>query len=259
MASRRRVTPRRTIASKQATKESLSLDREAIRYWRLQRGFTQEALARQRIEIDGELVGISYAQIRRIENDGRAGPASARILSALLGIELARLRPRDPRQRPCGLPRDVSVDFVGRSRELEAVMAALSREDNVRIAASLEGLPGVGKTELALQVCGRCEHTQAFRIFWLNAEQPDLTEQWGGDGCTTPRDRSRRTAGTRSDGRAGDRILGRTDSRGARQRRALERFHTVAEASGAAHTVAGHDSCESTGRSSIRAHRSTGA
>jgi transcriptional regulator with XRE-family HTH domain len=161
-----------------AGKESLALDREALRYWRLQRGWTQEALSRQRAVVDGETAGISYAQIRRVEKDGRAGPATARLLAALLGVELAQLRPRDVRSLPCGLPRELSVDFVGRSAELETLLALLQREGEARIAISIEGLPGVGKTELALQACAHCERSGAFRIFWLSARSPDLTSIW---------------------------------------------------------------------------------
>jgi tetratricopeptide (TPR) repeat protein len=183
MAGEKRVArraPRKGAGREPEGKESLQLDREAVRHWRVQAGFTQEALSRQSVEIDGERVQISYAQLRRIEAAGRAGPGTARILAALLGVELAQLRPRDARALPCGLPREVSVDFVGRRAELAAVLEVLQREGNVRIAASVEGLPGVGKTELALQVCGVCERSRAFRIVWLNAEQPDLTAQWAG-------------------------------------------------------------------------------
>src|SRR5262245_26207272 len=90
-------------------REGLLLDCAAVRRWRLQRGLTQEALADQRAVVDGETVQISYAQIRRIEQDGRAGPATARILAALLGVELAQLRPRELWAGPYGLPREPSV------------------------------------------------------------------------------------------------------------------------------------------------------
>jgi len=65
-----------------------------------------------------------------------------------------------------------------RLRELKDVLAVLSDQGNVRIAASVEGLPGVGKTELALQVCGLCERERAYRIFWFDAENPDLAASW---------------------------------------------------------------------------------
>src|SRR5262245_9488876 len=103
MAAEHKPAARRKRATRREPegKESLLLDREAVRYWRLQRGFTQEALARQRAEVDGETVQISYAHLRRVEKEGRAGPASARVLAALLGVELAQLRPRDARALPC--------------------------------------------------------------------------------------------------------------------------------------------------------------
>jgi len=178
MAAARKTARPKKSSSESPASESLSLDREAVRYWRLQRGFTQEALAKQRADVDGETQSISYAQIRRIEADGRAGPTSVRILAALLGVSIAQLSPRDHRQLPCGLPREVSTDFVGRQSELKDVLAVLSDQGNVRIAASVEGLPGVGKTELALQVCGLCERERAYRIFWFDAENPDLAASW---------------------------------------------------------------------------------
>src|SRR5262245_13717059 len=113
--------PRAGRTARESDSERLTLDREAVRYWRLQRGHTQESLARQKAELDGATVQISYAQIRRIEKEGRCGPASARILAALLDVQLAALFPRDAAHLPCGLPREVSIDFVGRHAPLEAV------------------------------------------------------------------------------------------------------------------------------------------
>ena len=175
--------PRRTRSAKGSPRkasaraqETLAVDRDAVRHWRLQRGHTQESLARQRVELDGQSVSISYAQIRRIEADGRCGPGTARILAALLGVPIGRLSPSAPHQRPCGVPREVSTDFVGREQEIKAVLAVLRNQGAARIATSVEGLPGVGKTELALQVCALCE--PEFRIFWFDAEQPDLTPTW---------------------------------------------------------------------------------
>src|SRR5262245_27460726 len=53
---------------------------------------------------------------------------------------------------------------------------------SVRVAASVEGLAGVGKTELALHLGDRLSETDRFPggIFWLDAENPNLTAAWGG-------------------------------------------------------------------------------
>jgi len=77
MAAARARSGGRTKRKHSAGAEALQLDREAVRHWRLQRGWTQEALAGQRALLDGQAQSISYAQIRRIERDGRCGPASA--------------------------------------------------------------------------------------------------------------------------------------------------------------------------------------
>jgi tetratricopeptide (TPR) repeat protein len=51
----------------------------------------------------------------------------------------------------------------------------------VRVAASIEGLAGIGKTELALHLVDRLSETNRFPggIFWLDAENPDVTVAWG--------------------------------------------------------------------------------
>ena len=172
-SSARGRTPRRDAGS-----ESLTLDPEAVRCWRMRRGFTQDSLARQRVRLDGELHSISCTQVRRIEADGHCGPTSARTLAALLDVTIAELSPRDPRQLPCGLPREASTDFVGRQRELGAILARLQSPDPTRAATSVEGPAGVGKTELALRVCALCERERSPRILWLGAENPDLTRAW---------------------------------------------------------------------------------
>ncbi len=58
----------------------------------------------------------------------------------------------------------------------------LQSSEAVRIAASVEGLPGIGKTELALQLVYQLARDRAFPggIFWFNAENPDLHSAWGG-------------------------------------------------------------------------------
>jgi len=162
--------------------DSLVLDVEAIRHWRVQRGYNRKSLSLQKTKIDGQSVQISYSQIRRLEEEGRCSPHTARILASLLNVELSELTPklalRDHPHMPCGLPREISTDFVGRSEELDKVLGMLRSDSPVRIAVSVEGLPGIGKTEFALQVCARCERERAFRVFWIDAENSDLSSIW---------------------------------------------------------------------------------
>ncbi|MEM7582844.1 MAG: tetratricopeptide repeat protein [Acidobacteriota bacterium] len=81
-----------------------------------------------------------------------------------------------------GIPRSPSMRFVGRREELDRLEQLLLHSTAVRIAASVEGLPGIGKTELALQLVFELARDGAFPggIFWFDAEDPDLTATWGG-------------------------------------------------------------------------------
>ncbi|MCP3960159.1 MAG: TIR domain-containing protein [bacterium] len=80
-----------------------------------------------------------------------------------------------------GVPGTRSVHFVGRDQELSQLRELLRRRGSVRIAASVEGLAGIGKTELALQLVHQLAGEGAFAggIFWFDAESPDLTLTWG--------------------------------------------------------------------------------
>jgi len=71
--------------------------------------------------------------------------------------------------------------LFGRRSDLERLEELLVPGRNVRVAASIEGLAGVGKTELALHIVDRLSKTGRFPggIFWLDAENPDLTIAWG--------------------------------------------------------------------------------
>ena len=82
-----------------------------------------------------------------------------------------------------GSVRSPSVEFVGREEQLFELEKLLLNVDAVRIAASVEGLPGIGKTELALQLVFRLARDGVFPggIFWLDAENPDLVSAWGGE------------------------------------------------------------------------------
>jgi tetratricopeptide (TPR) repeat protein len=95
-----------------------------------------------------------------------------------------------------------SQSFVGRRRELDALKRAFDGGD-VRVSAAVEGLPGVGKTELALKLAHELAAAGEFPggIFWLPAENPDLTTIWSGDAVAgalgmageTARDRANNT------------------------------------------------------------------
>jgi hypothetical protein len=70
--------------------------------------------------------------------------------------------------------------FVGRDRELAEIEALLTGSTDVQLRATLDGLPGIGKTELARQVVARLARGKQFPggIFWFNAEHTDLRLQW---------------------------------------------------------------------------------
>lgn len=72
-------------------------------------------------------------------------------------------------------------ELFGRESDLERLDALLVPGSSVQVAASIEGLAGVGKTELALYMVDRLAATGRFPggIFWFDAEQPDLTAIWG--------------------------------------------------------------------------------
>ncbi len=80
-----------------------------------------------------------------------------------------------------GVPPPRSVHFVGRDRALLRLKERLQKEDAVSVSASIEGLAGIGKTELALQLVHQLAAEGAFPggIYWFDAENPDLTTAWG--------------------------------------------------------------------------------
>jgi serine/threonine protein kinase/tetratricopeptide (TPR) repeat protein len=75
-----------------------------------------------------------------------------------------------------------SQSFVGRRSELDRLRRAFEH-GHVRLCASIEGLPGIGKTELALKLAHELSADGEFPggIFWLPAESPDLTDIWASD------------------------------------------------------------------------------
>ena len=70
--------------------------------------------------------------------------------------------------------------FIGREHELNEIGSLLTGTSDVQLRAALDGLPGIGKTELARQVVGRLAQGTKFPggIFWFNADHPDLRLQW---------------------------------------------------------------------------------
>lgn len=102
-----------------------------------------------------------------------------------------REAPWIPPNRLYGLARTPSVRFVGRKEELAVLGAMLREKTAVRVAASVEGLAGIGKTEFVLQVVYHLANIGAFPggIFWFDAENPDLSPTWGtviADGLGVP-------------------------------------------------------------------------
>ena len=85
--------------------------------------------------------------------------------------------------KPTGLPQNIpnsnTDKFVGRERELERLHQHLQRNHQVVIAA-VEGMGGVGKTELAIQYS--LLHLQSRKypggICWLQARDSDIGSQF---------------------------------------------------------------------------------
>ena len=79
------------------------------------------------------------------------------------------------------LPSRRTRQLFGRDSDLERLDALLIPGRSVQVAASIEGLAGVGKTELALHMVDRLADAGRFPggIFWLDAENPDLITAWG--------------------------------------------------------------------------------
>ncbi len=90
--------------------------------------------------------------------------------------------PRSGRSRAYNLPVRRARTLFGRESDMDRLIGALIAGQSVRVAASVEGLAGVGKTELALHLVDRLSQTDRFAggIFWLDAENPNLTAVWGG-------------------------------------------------------------------------------
>ncbi len=114
-----------------------------------------------------QLEGDVWAQVT-VGLGGTGGGARAR---AAAGVSLL-----------CNVPGRTAC-FVGRTAELDRLEALLASGSDARIAASVEGLAGIGKTELALQLVYRLASRGHFPggVFWFDAEDPDLTPSWGAE------------------------------------------------------------------------------
>ena len=102
--------------------------------------------------------------------------------AAPTGIAPVRRAAQDGDSPVYGVPPMPSQHFVGREPALRKLQDFLLGGSNVRITASVEGLAGIGKTELATQLVHRLSVAREFRggIYWFDAENPDLTPTWGG-------------------------------------------------------------------------------
>lgn len=89
--------------------------------------------------------------------------------------------PRTVRSPVYNLPVRRARRLFGREDDIRRLDAMLEPGRDVSVAASIEGLAGVGKTELALHVVDRLSESSRFPggIFWLDAENPHLVVAWG--------------------------------------------------------------------------------
>ena len=96
-------------------------------------------------------------------------------LKVLLEHLLQRLRPIGV---PHNLPRSGAVEFVGRDLDLKQLHKALQKGEHLAIT-SINGMGGVGKTELALQYAQyhRQQGSYPGGICWLRAREQDIAIQ----------------------------------------------------------------------------------
>lgn len=111
--------------------------------------------------------------------------ASAGVDAVVEEIAAAVLNEPSPTHRRSqlyGVPQRGTNHFLGREEAMDQLEAALQRSGSVRVAASIEGLAGIGKTELAVQLAHRLGKQGDFPggIYWFDAQDPDLRSTWGG-------------------------------------------------------------------------------
>ncbi|HKR14183.1 MAG TPA: tetratricopeptide repeat protein, partial [Pyrinomonadaceae bacterium] len=85
------------------------------------------------------------------------------------------------RSQVYNLPIRRAQKLFGRNADIENLLYRLEPGKAIRVAASIEGLAGVGKTELALHLIDHLADAGRFPggIFWFDAENPVLTHTWG--------------------------------------------------------------------------------
>ncbi|MBP8811011.1 MAG: tetratricopeptide repeat protein [Kofleriaceae bacterium] len=104
-------------------------------------------------------------------------------LARTIADRVRAVRPTpQPRSPLYNVPGRRAQVFVGRAADVEKLETGLAKRGAVAVSTSIEGLAGVGKTELALQLIDRLSRTDRFPggIVWFDAEERDLTPQWGG-------------------------------------------------------------------------------
>jgi tetratricopeptide (TPR) repeat protein len=142
-----------------------------LRERRLSLGLSQEALA--------EAAGVSARSVNRWEQDAALPQPSARLrLAAALALDLADLSPHSASIDEPGtdaiaplawhVPPRRNPFFTGRDALLEQLRTALLPSGPAPRIQALTGLPGMGKTQTALEYAYR--YAQCYRaVFWIGA------------------------------------------------------------------------------------------
>jgi tetratricopeptide (TPR) repeat protein len=146
-----------------------------------ERAFDQTRILPVRCELDrATLTRQSPLLAARADVGWEMGLAAIadQIRDRVRGVAVATNAGRSP---VYNLPSRRARHLFGRDSDLEQLDALLVPGHSVQVAASVEGLAGVGKTELALHMVDRLAATGCFPggIFWFDAENPDLTTTWG--------------------------------------------------------------------------------